>query len=304
MSGLTPAQVDFFHTEGYVHVPDALTPRDLDPVQEELEAIVAGTAQRLLQAGKIDCDYADLPFEKRLIPLAKADASATAGINFPANLGPNIFAFLHNRRLLDLLEGLIGPEIYANSCQHIRAKVPTSHDYAGNFSHSEWARSTAWHQDLGVLLPEADNTLVVTTWIPLVDADETNGTLMVIPRCHDQPLRTHVKPTGELGGNWMVAPDELPHTQPVTVPIKRGGLLAIHCRTPHGSQPNRSEAIRWSMDLRWNDARMPNGRPHMPGLLVRSRENPELVVDDRQEWLNAWKVARVSGRGARSYRWG
>ena len=73
---------------------------------------------------------------------------------------------MHNPRLLALLESLIGPEIYANSCQHIRAKVPTSDAYAGNFSQNEWARSTAWHQDLGVLLPEADDTLIVTTWIP------------------------------------------------------------------------------------------------------------------------------------------
>ncbi|NKB67171.1 MAG: hypothetical protein GKR89_08930 [Candidatus Latescibacteria bacterium] len=303
MPGLTADQIDFFHREGYLHVPNALGPEDLDPVQEELEGIIESTAQRLLHEGKIASAYADLPFDQRLIPLAKADASATAGINFPANLGANIFAFLHNRRLLDLLEGLIGPEIYANSCQHIRAKVPATDDYAGNFSQNEWARSTAWHQDLGVLLPEADNTLVVTTWIPLVDADETNGTLMVLPRSHNEPLRTHVKPGGDMGGNWMVAPDELPDVEPVTIPVQRGGLLAIHCRTPHGSQPNKSEGIRWSMDLRWNDARKPNGRPHMPGLLVCSRENPDLVVDDRQEWLNAWKVAQVSSRGARSYRW-
>ena len=106
-----------------------------------------------------------------------------------------------------------------------------------------------------------------------------------------------------MGGNWMVAPDELPDTQPITVNVKRGGLLLIHCRTPHGSQPNRSDSIRWSMDLRWNDARLPNGRPHLPGLFVRSKESPDLVVHKREEWLNAWKLARASSRGARFYRW-
>ncbi len=303
MPGLSSEQLAFFHAEGYVHVPDALASEDLDSVQAELEEIVDQTAQRLLAAGKIERDYAELPFTQRLIPLAKADASATAGINFPANLGPNIFAFLHNPRLLDLIESLIGPEIYANSCQHIRAKVPASDQYAGNFSQNEWARSTAWHQDLGVLLPEADDTLVVTTWIPLVDADEENGTLMIYPRCHKEPLRRHVRPPADQGGSFTVAPAELPPWDPVTIPVQRGGLIAIHCRTPHGSQPNRSDAIRWSMDLRWNDARKPNGRPHLPGLLVRSQEHPELVVRDRQEWLTAWKFARVSSRGARTYRW-
>ena len=49
MPALTAAQIDFFHAEGYLHVPDALQPEDLDPVQEELEVIVDQTAHRLLQ---------------------------------------------------------------------------------------------------------------------------------------------------------------------------------------------------------------------------------------------------------------
>jgi hypothetical protein len=303
MSALTPQQLEFFHREGYLHVPQALRNEDLDPVQAELEEIVERTTRRLLAEGKIDRDFSELPFAKRLIPLCKADASAVAEINIPANLGKGIFDFLHNERLLDLVESIVGPEIYANSCQHLRAKLPATNDYAGGISRMEWARSTAWHQDLGVLLPEADHTLVITTWIPLVDADEENGTLMVIPRCHTEPLRTHVKPPAEAGGNWMIAPEELPATRPVAVPVKRGGLLVIHCRTPHGSQPNGSDSIRWSMDLRWNDARQPNGRPHLPGLLVRSKETPQLVVREHREWLTAWKFARVSSRGARFYRW-
>ena len=303
MPALTAEQVAFFHREGYVHVPNALAAADLDPVQAELEEIVDRNARRLLQEGKIDRDYAELPFAQRLVPLAKADPSAIADINIPGNLGQGIFDFLHNDNLLDLVESLIGPEIYASSCQHIRAKLPATDDYAGHLSDFEWARSTAWHQDLGVLLPEADDTLIVTTWIPLVDADEENGTLMVYPRCHNEPIRPHIRPPEPEGGSFTVDPAELPDWDPVTIPIQRGSLLAIHCRTPHGSQPNHSDSIRWSMDLRWNDARMPNGRPHLPGLYVRSQESPELVVHEREEWLTAWKFARASSRGARSYRW-
>ena len=303
MSALTASETEFFHTEGYLHLPDALGAADLDPVQQELEQIVDRTAKRLLAEGRIDRDYAELPFAQRLIPLVKADASAAEGINFPANLGPAIFDFLHNERLLDLVESLVGAEIYAHSCQHIRAKLPATGDYAGDLSSNEWARSTAWHQDLGVLLPEADETLIVTTWIPLVDAGAENGTLRVLPRSHKQPVRRHVRPAGGEGGSYTIAPDELPDVEPITVPVDRGGMILLHCRTPHASDPNHSDHVRWSMDLRWNDARKPNGRPQLPGMLVRSVESPELIVDDRQLWLAAWKLAQVSRRGAKLYRW-
>ena len=138
MSGLTAEQVESFHQEGYLHLPDVLEPQDLDPVQAELEDIIEDAARRLMAAGSVDSDYADLPFDRRLIPLVRADASAAAGINFPANLGPAIFDFLHNDRLLDIVESIVGTEIYAHSCQHIRAKLPATGDYAGALSQSEW----------------------------------------------------------------------------------------------------------------------------------------------------------------------
>ena len=47
MPGLTPEQVEFFNTEGYIQIPDALSSEDLDPVQAELEGIVDRTACRL-----------------------------------------------------------------------------------------------------------------------------------------------------------------------------------------------------------------------------------------------------------------
>lgn len=302
MTGLTAEQAEFFQREGYLHLPGILAVTDLDLVQAELEQIIERAARGLLAAGTIDSDYAELPFDRRLISLVRADASAAAGVNFPANLGPAIFDFLHNESLLDIVEALVGPEIYAHSCQHIRAKLPATDDYAGAISQSEWAGSTAWHQDQGVLLPEADDTLVVTSWIPLVDAVAENGTLRIIPRCHHEPLRRHVRPPAGEGGSYTVAPEELPDTEPVTIPVQRGGMILLHCRTPHSSEPNRSDGIRWSMDLRWNDARLPNGRPQLPGMLVRSLESPELVVD-HAEWVTAWKLAQVSRRGSKLYRW-
>tara|TARA_Y100000588_G_scaffold39541_1_gene37835 strand:+ start:294 stop:431 length:138 start_codon:yes stop_codon:yes gene_type:complete len=42
MAGLTEEQLDFFNTEGYLHVPDALQPEDLDPVPGVADGVEAG----------------------------------------------------------------------------------------------------------------------------------------------------------------------------------------------------------------------------------------------------------------------
>ena len=38
--------------------------------------------------------------------------------------GPAVFALLRNQAILDAVESLIGPEIYANPVQHVRIKPP------------------------------------------------------------------------------------------------------------------------------------------------------------------------------------
>ena len=138
--------------------------------------------------------------------------------------------------------------------------------------------------------------MVVTSWIPLVDATEETGTLQVYPRLHRGEIRRHENAPGY---GLTIVPELLPETEPVTVPVAKGGVLLLHGRTPHGSDINRSDIVRWSMDLRWNDPRLPTGRP-LPGLLVRSREKPATTY---QEWLHEWALARADTTPRKMWRW-
>ena len=57
------------------------------------------------------------------------------------------------------------------------------HRYSGSYS--------GWHQDAGVLRPEADHHLLVTVWVPLTTATVENGCLVVLPGSHKHGLRRH-----------------------------------------------------------------------------------------------------------------
>ena len=258
---LTQDQIDQFHQDGFLAVGEGLTATDLDPLIEDLETLIDEVAREWLAEGKIKDLHADEPFERRIASLTHAAGEPVQPrISFPANLRLPLFDFLHNASLLDLLEGLVGPEIYCNPTHHIRPKLP---EVEGSDS---WIQKSPFHQDAAVLMPEADATLIVTTWIPLVDATAENGTLQVFPGLHRGPIRRHERcPYG-----WQIAPDLLPQGDPLTLPAARGDLILLHCRTPHGSLLNRSNEVRWSLDLRWHDARKPGGRP-LPGIHVRSR---------------------------------
>jgi len=290
---LNAEQVQFFHREGYLVVENALSTATLDALSADFEQRIEEVAQRLYGEGRIQDLCAESPFDKRIALLTQqAKTSIQSEISFPNNLRRAVYDFLCTPDLLDILEALIGPEIFCNPTQHVRPKLPEALLPAA-FDH--WIQQSPFHQDAAVLLPEADDTLVVTSWIPLVDTDAHNGTLHVFPRLHQGEIRRHVRcPYG-----WMVDPAALPTHEPIVLPVRRGGLILLHGRTPHGSLPNKSDAVRWSLDLRWNDARKPCGRP-LPGMLVRSQQHQ---TTSHADWLAAWATAKTDTTPRIFYRW-
>ena len=70
MTGLTQAQVEQFHEEGYLKVEGLLNPEeDLDPIIEEYKGVLDQLAQDLYAKGAISDIYADLPFGDRFIKI-------------------------------------------------------------------------------------------------------------------------------------------------------------------------------------------------------------------------------------------
>ena len=81
------------------------------------------------------------------------------------------------------------------------------------------------------------------------------GCLQVIPRSHRQALRTHCP---NIPGRPLAIPDALLDLDRVTpLPTRSGDVILMHKHTIHGSPPNVSDQIRWSLDLRYN----PTGQP-------------------------------------------
>lgn len=310
MAFLTQTQVAQFREEGYLVIEDLLDPReDLDPIIAEYTAVLDRLAHDLYAQGVIASPYADLPFGKRLTQIyAESGKSYTQHFDFtlpqkgitaetPLWVGPAVFHTLIKPRLLDAVEALIGPEIYSNPVQHVRIKPPEQ--LAPQSAQGQpLVGATPWHQDNGVVLPEADETEMITVWFPLVDATIENGCLQVIPYSHREGLLTHCP--GGVGGltNGLSIPttlvDEI-HARPV--PLKRGGVLFMHRRMCHASLSNRSTDVRWSFDLRYNPIGQATGRETFPGFVARSRAHPERALRDPEIWAAQWYEARAKLAG-------
>jgi ectoine hydroxylase-related dioxygenase (phytanoyl-CoA dioxygenase family) len=302
MAKLSAAQIAQFWEQGYLVVERLLDPaRDLDPIIEEYKGVLDRLAHDLLDRGEITSAHADLPFGQRLIRIYQESGKVHAqyfdfslpqgGVrtDTPMWVGPAVFAALTNARLLDAVESIVGPEIYSNPVQHVRIKPPeqvTPRDANGNLQ----LGATPWHQDNGVVLPEADETDMLTVWFPLLDAPVEAGPLQVIPYSHRDGLRTHCP--GGVGG--LAIPAQLLEMQEaLPIPLKRGDALFLHKRTCHASLSNVSNDIRWSFDLRYNPIGQATGRGAFPGFVARSRAHPEQELHNATAWAEMWYATRL-----------
>ena len=301
MKTLTPEQLEHFDAHGYLVVEGLLDPvRDLDPVIREYEGVLDRLAHNLHAEGHIGSAYADLPFEERLIRVYAESGKVHAQYfdfslpqgdiraDTPFWAGPAVFRTLVNERLLDAVESFLGPEIYSNPVQHVRLKPPEHLTPTDPATGRVQLGATPWHQDNGVILPEADDSAILTVWFSLTDALAEHGCLQVFPGSHRHGLLHHCRyPTG-----LAVAESRLPTVAPVALPMRRGDVLFMTQLTCHNSLSNVSDQVRWSFDLRYNRIGEATGRSAFPGFVARSRAHPELELRDPTQWQRMWRETR------------
>ena len=289
---LTENQLQSFRENGYLVAEGVVTDADLAPVIGEYETWIDRQAGALQAAGRITDLHTGESFGRRFAGLYAQTPEIGSGMDIMQMRGPATFAFLRNPNLLDAVESLIGPEILCSPIQHIRAKPPAAltGEGAGFFN-------VPWHQDAGVTWAEADDSDIVTCWLALVDATVENGCMEVMPDVWAQGFREH-----QAEGGTTIRPDLLPDTAARAVPVRKGGLVFMHRHTPHRSTPNFTDAVRWSLDLRYQPVGTPTGRPFHPAFVTRSRSHPETVLTDHAVWDQQWAEALESSRGVSAHR--
>ena len=302
MPQLNVNQLQHLDEYGYLALENVIDPRKiLDPIMAEYETVLDLLATKLKAEGKIHSLYSELPFGDRVTKIYQETNTVhnqyfdfslpQKGItkDTPFWAGPAVFDALTNPNLLDVVESVVGPEIYSNPVQHVRVKVPEDkapRDSDGNVIYG----ATPWHQDLGVVTEEADATNLLTVWFPLMNTDVENGCLQVIPGSHRDEVLTHCP-----GAQGIQIPESLLDPGKArAIPLKRGSILLLHRKTIHSALPNRSDRIRWSFDLRYQPTGQPTGRETFPGFIARSAQQPSEELHDPLTWFEMWKTARDS----------
>ncbi len=307
--GLTFAEVEQFKVQGYLIKEGVYNNMDLQPLCDGLTKAIQDKCDQLIAEGQLDRDFADTSFETRLTQLYRHNPDAGQQVLAPIWSGrfhgEGMLQALRHPSLIDCVADLIGPDIVATSIYRVRPKVP---GYLGG--------EVPWHQDAGYSMRHCYDYVMITCWIPLVDATVENGCLWVIPQSHQSGIIQHY--TGGHAGFLEIAPEDLPvGAMPLEMSV--GSVLFMTSMTPHASFENKTDVVRWSIDLRYQDFEVPNNIDEIPQdytpdrdpvtmachpgeayFVIQDTEHPERELKDPAGFAalrQQWDRERVHGGG-------
>ncbi len=276
MPGLKPAQIDFLKEKGYLLLDPFLPEESYQLLVRELEEAIDLVTREAHSQGRINNLYQSEPFERRLVRLCEATGESKGIIRRylgKANKSAGLFALLTHSTILNAVESVIGPEILVHPQFNLRAKMPGEPE-------------VSWHQDIAFLDNEVEQTFMMNFWVPLVDTDVINGCLEIISESHCGKEFPHV-----MRRDQEIPEEFVPPGERVLCELSAGGAALFQHKTVHRSFENHSDNIRWSLDIRYSDSRLPTGRDRVPGFIARSKENPNSIARSHLDWLRLMEEA-------------
>ena len=144
-------------------------------------------------------------------------------------ISPKLDAIVHNSKILDAVESIIGKNILVCSTT-LFIKNPNEQGFV------------SYHQDAKYIGLEPHNW--VTAWVALTDSNENNGCMKMWPKSHLN-IKDHNEKFNE--GNLLTrgqTVENVPEEEVKSIELKAGQMSLHHPRVVHGSGINKSDDRR------------------------------------------------------------
>ena len=280
---LSEEQISFYHEKGYVKVEQVVPQRSIELGRKVCADWVDRTVQGWVAEGLLEDGLEDLDLGHRLT-VAWNEAGKPMYQRSPRRqiVSPELFQFMSEPKVIDIAEDLLGsPEVFMHGVFNLRPKLPDQ----------RWTR-TPWHQD-SQYYPSIAQVHTLSIWMPLQRVTTENSCLQVAEGYHrgDMYAITEDEETGFLG----ISKEERATLPGIPIEMEAGDALCFTQLTPHAALPNKSDAVRWSIDLRYQsiaDAMVDEYNVEIggrdKGFIARSEANPASVAT-WESWERQWE---------------
>tara|TARA_B100000676_G_scaffold299497_1_gene343917 strand:+ start:1159 stop:2061 length:903 start_codon:yes stop_codon:yes gene_type:complete len=216
---LTQQQRQSFFEDGFLTVEGLVSEEWLKCLRQRSDEMIDRSRQ-----------FTESNKEYDLSPDHTPDNPYVRRLRAPVDRHVDFWKFAQNSVFTDVAADLVGPNVKFHSCKL-------------NYKHPGGGEVVKWHQDIPAW-PHT-NFSPVTLGVYFHDVGEMEGPLACIPRSHKGELFSHFRPDRTWSGS--LSKDDLLKAKPqnaVNLTGKAGTIIAINCRTIHGSMDNKTDRVR------------------------------------------------------------
>jgi ectoine hydroxylase-related dioxygenase (phytanoyl-CoA dioxygenase family) len=229
---LTDEQRTAWERDGFLVIENLIEEEEIPRIIDEVEDVLAEVRGEERAAGK------------------PAGQSLASGVYVGLSVKRALFRQIaRDARLLNSLEGLIGPQIGFLSDKVVLKDREV--DYESPW-HQDWAYWGGSHK--------------ISVWVALDEATPENGCLQILPGSHRAAVE-HDQVHGVPGFGNRLDPSArgVDMSRAVTVPARPGAAIFFHDLTLHASLPNRSGNERRALIITYRDLSQPDKEyPSLP----------------------------------------
>ncbi len=239
MNCISKKQWHRYERDGFLKLGKLLSDEDLSALQEEIDAIMIGSA--------------NLNYDKLTMQLdSLTGKTKDTGAHTHGSKGST----LNYRKIQQLeydpvfLEYLQRP-IFREACNYIYGADQPIAIFRAMFMNKPAGRGTwlPWHQDRW---PVLDRDPQLTIWTALDPSTKENGCLQIVPGSHRKGLINQ-----ESGAGFLTEEQMEEHCQPndiVSLEMKAGEVTLLHNHLLHASDINKSSQSRRAFSVCYMDA--------------------------------------------------
>jgi phytanoyl-CoA hydroxylase len=229
---LTSEQQGAWERDGFLVIERLFAQEEIPPMIDEVESVLAEVRAEHRTAGKAP------------------EQALASGVYVGLSVKRELFRRVsRDARLLDPLEGLIGPQIGFLSDKVVFKDHDVEYD-------------SPWHQDWAYW----GGTHKISVWVALDEATPENGCLQILPGSHCAAVEhDRVKEVAGFGTRLDPGERGIDLSRAVTLPARPGTAIFFHDLTLHASLPNRSGAPRRALIVTYRDLSQPDKEyPSLP----------------------------------------
>lgn len=250
---LTQEQIEFYHQNGYLHIPQLFSEPEIDALSDELDRLVEGWAfTDQGWTGPWRLAYMDPDTER---------ASKLTGMHDLHLYSATWARAVANPKLAGAVSDLIGPNVELHhTTMHIKPPQ-TGHPFPMHQDHPFYA-----HQ----------NEKFIDVLVHLDDTSHANGEIRFLAGSHRQGALEHITETEDGPTSPHLPTDEYRLEDTVPVPAKRGDVVLFCYYTIHGSYINTTREPRRMVRVGYRD-------PHNEQVYGQSMGRPSIMVKGYRE---------------------